>query len=102
MSARVVIGYDDDRDVTILHDPTFGPAWEVSYQDFDDMWAPGGRTFAAVHPPDFEDIVAERSTAAAYSAARRTIARRSTSRLPMAYRRVAGWPRPKSSWGWWG
>src|SRR5260370_11690536 len=32
---RVAIGYDDDRRVVILHDPSFGPAWEVGYDDFE-------------------------------------------------------------------
>lgn len=33
IASRVVIGYDDARRVLILHDPTFGPAWEVGYDD---------------------------------------------------------------------
>ncbi len=38
MACRVVIGYDDARAMVTLQDPSFGPAWEVSYRDFDRMW----------------------------------------------------------------
>ena len=34
LAGRVVVGYDDTRSVMILHDPVFGPDWEVSYADF--------------------------------------------------------------------
>lgn len=37
-AARVVIGYDDERRVMIVHDPSFGPAWEIGYEDFENMW----------------------------------------------------------------
>src|SRR5438045_3834549 len=39
MACRVVIGYDEPRKVMILHDPSFGPAWELSYADFATMWS---------------------------------------------------------------
>lgn len=48
--ARVVVGYDDVRQVFILHDPVFGPGVEVSYDEFDRMWAPVDRWFMAVEP----------------------------------------------------
>lgn len=38
IAGRVVVGYDDRRGVAILHDPIFGPDWEVSYEDFLQMW----------------------------------------------------------------
>ncbi|MGH7275139.1 MAG: hypothetical protein ACREIQ_11870, partial [Nitrospiria bacterium] len=34
LSNRVIIGYNDERNVITLHDPSFGPAWELSYDDF--------------------------------------------------------------------
>ncbi len=49
---RVVVGYDDDRRVVILHDPSFGPAWEVSYDDFEAMWNLFDHYFYAFYPPD--------------------------------------------------
>jgi tetratricopeptide (TPR) repeat protein len=38
LAGRVVVGYDDTRGIVILHDPVFGPDWEVSYADFLQMW----------------------------------------------------------------
>ena len=38
LAGRVVVGYDDARGVMIVHDPIFGPDWEVSYEDFLQMW----------------------------------------------------------------
>jgi tetratricopeptide (TPR) repeat protein len=38
IAGRVVVGYDDARQVVIIHDPIFGPDWEVSYEDFQSMW----------------------------------------------------------------
>lgn len=49
-ASRVVIGYDDERKVVILHDPTYGPAFEVSYDDFDALWKPCGRSFSYIEP----------------------------------------------------
>lgn len=36
-ASRLGIGYNDAKRVAILHCPTFGPAWEVDYEDFDRM-----------------------------------------------------------------
>jgi len=58
-SARVVVGYDDSRCLVMVHDPTFGPYWEVSYEDFDEMWKVGGRRYLVAHPPDHRDLVAK-------------------------------------------
>ena len=38
LAGRVVVGYDETRGVVIIHDPVFGPDWEVSYEDFLEMW----------------------------------------------------------------
>jgi tetratricopeptide (TPR) repeat protein len=38
LAARVVVGYDDAKEVVVIHDPTFGPAWEVGYDDLELMW----------------------------------------------------------------
>lgn len=50
-ASRVVVGYDDRRAMILLHDPTFGPDWEVSYAGFDLMWEAGNRTYQVLHPP---------------------------------------------------
>src|SRR6266700_2920381 len=63
---RVVIGYDDARRVVTLHDPTFGPAWTVDYDDFDRMWSLTNRTWMVMRPHDPRPIVAERQVAPPY------------------------------------
>jgi hypothetical protein len=49
---RVLIGYDDTRRVVILHDASFGPAWQIAYDEFDVMWAARGRGFMVARPND--------------------------------------------------
>ena len=66
MADRVVIGYDDDREVLLLHDPKFGPAWEITYADFDKMWEPIGRRYGVVYPPDAAARLASRPPAEPY------------------------------------
>lgn len=65
-SPRLLIGYDDDRKVTILHAPSFGPAWEVSYKDFGKMWEVRNRYYLAVYPENYEAVLAERGSAPPY------------------------------------
>jgi Ankyrin repeats (many copies) len=65
-SARVVIGYDDDRKVLIMHDPSFGPAFEVSYADFEKMWTATTGRGITVYPPDFIKILASRPASPPY------------------------------------
>jgi hypothetical protein len=66
ISDRVVIGYDDDRKVVVLHDPSFGPGWEVGYDDFEKMWEAKGKAYLAPHPPSVADILAKPSRATPY------------------------------------
>jgi tetratricopeptide (TPR) repeat protein len=67
MASRVVIGYDDARRVLILHDPTFGPAWEVGYDDFWKMWNFLGEPFyIASYPPNYLQILAKKGPATPY------------------------------------
>jgi tetratricopeptide (TPR) repeat protein len=66
MALRVMVGYDDDLEVWYMHDPSFGPALAVSYEDMEKMQAPVGHMFMALIPPDFEDIVATRKGSAPY------------------------------------
>jgi tetratricopeptide (TPR) repeat protein len=58
---RVAIGYDNERRMMILNDPSFGPAWEVPYEQFEAMWDRTGHGCAATYPPNFEDIQAKRT-----------------------------------------
>jgi hypothetical protein len=68
MACRVVIGYDDPRKVIILQDPSFGPAWELSYADFENMWSFWNRLYVAMYPDDFARVLAKRSPAPPYPA----------------------------------
>jgi len=61
LTDRVVIGYDDDKHVLIIHDPSFGPAWEVSYDEFDQMWEPYNRSYSVLHPQDASAKLEKRS-----------------------------------------
>lgn len=66
ISARIMVGYDDDREVVILHDPTFGPAWEVDYKTFDQMWVRTDREYSVMHPRNYADVVSKRKEQQAY------------------------------------
>lgn len=57
ITARVVVGYDDSRRVIILHDPSFGPAHELSYADFDAMWSPAGRRYMHIESREHADAL---------------------------------------------
>ena len=49
---RVVVGLDPDRRMVIVHDPVFGPAWEVPYDDFERMWSAAGHMYCVLAPKD--------------------------------------------------
>jgi tetratricopeptide (TPR) repeat protein len=68
VAARVVIGYDDERRTIVLHDPSFGPAWEIDVDEFDRMWEPRDRHYIVVHRADHEQYLAQRPPAAPYPA----------------------------------
>lgn len=65
-SPRLLIGYDDERRVMIMHDPSFGPALEIGYDDFDTMWRHKGRIYDSATPAGFESILAKRPSATPY------------------------------------
>jgi len=64
----VIVGYDDDLKLWYLHDPSFGPALEVSYAEMDRMVQPEGRSAGALVPDDLEARVSARSRASQYRA----------------------------------
>lgn len=70
MSERVVIGYDDGRQVVILHDPSFGPAWEVPYGDFEKMMEVskglGITGYQVIRPANAAEASARRASASPY------------------------------------
>src|SRR6185436_12108101 len=58
--------YDDERKVMILHDPSFGPAGEMSYGDFESNWRLNDSTFIAKPPQGYAEFVAKRRAAEPY------------------------------------
>jgi hypothetical protein len=65
-SSRVLVGYDDDRGVVLVHDPTFGPAMEIPYADFEQMWAAADHRLVLMEPADAAGRVALRVPAPPY------------------------------------
>jgi tetratricopeptide (TPR) repeat protein len=60
IAGRVVVGYDDTREIVIIHDPIFGPDWEVPYEDFLQMWR---FAFNKMTVPRFDEVGYERQPA---------------------------------------
>lgn len=58
IARKLVIGYDDERKVLILHDPSFGPALEIGYSDFERMWEAADRNYMAVIPEGHQEKMA--------------------------------------------
>lgn len=52
LSSRLIVGYNDKREMMIIHDPTFGPDWEISYDDFRQMWKFDGNDFMVMQIED--------------------------------------------------
>lgn len=50
LASRLLIGFDDERGVFILHDPSLGPHLEVGYGEFERMWRTTGAKYMADHP----------------------------------------------------
>jgi tetratricopeptide (TPR) repeat protein len=67
-AARVLVGYDDDLGVWYVHDPSFGPALEVSYTDMKLMQEPVDVRGIVFFPEHYQEIVALRQSAGAYRA----------------------------------
>lgn len=60
LASRLVIGYDDERKVFIVHDPSFGPAFEIRFDDFERMWAAADRNYFLVIPDGYPKGMPER------------------------------------------
>ncbi len=65
---RVVVGYDDTARRVVLHDPAFGPAVSVGYDDFERAWAFTDRAYIVMRPWEAEPIVETHRTAPPYRA----------------------------------
>jgi hypothetical protein len=66
MASRLVIGYDDDKKTFMVHDPSFGPVFELSYTDFDGMWAAVDRSYVTFFPDDLSQGKTYGRSATAY------------------------------------
>jgi hypothetical protein len=49
---RIVIGYDDERQLLTVHDPSLGPGLEVKYADFEQAWSALGGQYSYPEPKD--------------------------------------------------
>ena len=49
---RIVIGYDDERQVLTVHDPSLGPGLAVTYADFEQAWNALGGRYSYPEPKD--------------------------------------------------
>jgi hypothetical protein len=67
-AARVVIGYDDGRKVMIVHEPSFGPAGEIGYEEFERMWQYNEYKYMARPPQGYAEYLAKRRATEAYPA----------------------------------
>jgi len=50
LAARLLVGYDDERQVLLMHDPSLGPNLELAYDEFMPMWRAMEAKYWAVHP----------------------------------------------------
>lgn len=67
VASRAVIGYDDERKVMILHDPSFGPAFEMDYGEFEANWRLDGMQYMARPPAGYAEFVAKRPAGKPYA-----------------------------------
>lgn len=61
LAAQVAVGYDDQRRVVMLHNPTFGPAWEISYEDLERAWAANDYAWSVSYPKSFSGKASARA-----------------------------------------
>jgi hypothetical protein len=66
LASRLLIGYDDETKEVTMHCPTFGPAWRISYEQFNRMWQIGAASYSVVKPPDFENRLNRNPNATVY------------------------------------
>lgn len=61
VAARLVVGYDDERQVLTMHDPSFGPNLELGYEEFEAMWRAVETKYWAHHPDPLPPAAAGRA-----------------------------------------
>ena len=62
-AARLIVGYDQQRKSIFLHDPSLGALWEVPEQEFDSMWRFSKRSYWVLYPPNYQELLAAKSSA---------------------------------------
>jgi hypothetical protein len=50
LASRLLLGYDDTRQVFVMHDPSFGPNLELGYEEFERMWRATEAGYWASYP----------------------------------------------------
>ena len=50
LASKLLVGYDDERQVFVMHDPSLGPLFELGYGEFEHMWRATEAKFWARHP----------------------------------------------------
>ncbi len=50
LASKLLLGYDDERQVLIMHDPSFGPDLELGYEEFEQMWRATEASYWARYP----------------------------------------------------
>lgn len=50
LASKLLIGYDDERQVFTMHDPSLGPHLEIGYDEFERMWRVAEAKYWARHP----------------------------------------------------
>ncbi len=87
MAARVLIGFDDSRKVVILHDPSFGPAWELPTDAFELMWRAAGARATYLAMPEAAALLAAHAKDSGYRS--RSTDERAAERYATAYAAAA-------------
>ena len=63
LASRLLIGYDDAREVFVMHDPSLGPDLELGYAEFERMWRATEARYWAQHPESIPPVPAGRVVA---------------------------------------
>jgi tetratricopeptide (TPR) repeat protein len=87
MAARVVVGFDEARGVMLMHDPSFGPAWELPRAQFEAAWRAAGAHMTYVQPDDAAAVAARFARAPAYRT--RTVDERAAEKYAFSYANAA-------------
>ena len=60
VASKLLIGYDDERQVLTMHDPSLGPDLELGYAEFERMWRATESRYWGQHPRTIPAVPAGR------------------------------------------